>query len=467
MNYSMPRLLGRPDAFVFAGLVSLALMLQVRAAPPAGAAAKDPHKGPVAALLAGTKANFEGAATCSNAQCHGAPAANTAPGKQAGNEFTLWNGPRDPHRAAFKSLTPANAKGQQIWKAYQSTHPELANAQATTSEACISCHALSIPKERQGKDYKLTEGVTCDSCHGPSDKYIEPHKEVQWLPKQYQQLVAQNGNDPAKGHAALLTQWGAYYNKPIAFRAERCMSCHLEIDADMVAAGHPQPKFEMNWYTVTYADKHWKDPAGYFLAKLWATGQAVATRDAMKQLSERAKNPNVKDEALAEAYQQAAAHWSVFAPLVSTGTVPGEFKNMDAWAANLKSSFTRKDKAAVAKAADSLRAYAVQLAPAVDKWDPKLADATKVLNAIAAMPPDATPTGNQARDQQRLAIFALTNAIAGSPDKPPAAVAARGVIGAKLFPKDPQNPKEFLDIEKIPPAQFTAAMQEVVPKLPK
>ena len=466
MNHRKTRLFVRPDVFASAAFVSLALMLQVRAAPPAGAAAKDPNKGPVAQLLAGAKANFEGAATCSNAQCHGAPAANKAPGTQAGNEFTLWNGPKDPHRAAFKSLTPANPKGQQIWAAYQKMHPELASAQATSAEACISCHALSIPKERQGKDFKLTEGVTCDSCHGPSDKYIQPHAAAGWLPQQYQQALAQNGNNAAKAHAALLQQWGAYFNKPVAFRAERCMSCHLEIDADMVAAGHPQPKFEMNWYTVTYADKHWKDDPGYFLAKLWATGQAVAVRDAMKQLSDRAKNPNVTKQALDDAYLQASAHWSVFAPIVATGAVAGDAKGMQASAANLKASYDKNDKAAIVKAADALRAHAVQLAPAVDKWQPKLKDATAVLTAIAAMPPDATPTGNQARDQQRLAIFALTNAIAGSPEKPPAAVAARGLIGQKLFPKDPQT-KEFMDIEKIPPAQFTAAMQEVVPKLPK
>jgi len=465
MNHRTPRRFVRPDVFAFAAVVSFALMLQVRAAPPAGgAAAKDPTKGPVAQLLAGTKANFEGAATCSNAQCHGAPQPNNAPGKQAGNEFTLWNGPKDPHRAAFKSLTPANPKGQQIWAAYQKAHPELANAQATSSEACISCHALSVPKARQGKDYKLTEGVTCDSCHGPSDKYIQPHAAAGWLPKQYEQLLAQNNNDAAKAHAALLAQWGAYYNKPVGFRAERCMSCHLEIDADMVAAGHPQPKFEMNWYTVTYADKHWKDPAGYFLAKLWATGQAVAVRDAMKQLSDRAKNPAVDQKALDDAYRQATAHWSVFAPLASTGAVAGDAKNMQAWADNLKASFDKKDKPAIAKAADSLRAYAVQLAPAVDKWDPKKPDTVKVLAAIAAMPPDAAPEGALVRDQQRLAIFALTNAIAGSPEKPADAVAARGLIGQKLFPKDASG---FLDIEKIPPAQFTAAMHEVVPKLPK
>jgi hypothetical protein len=467
MNHCMPRLFGRPDVFVFAAVVSLALMLQVRAAPPAGgAAAKDPNKGPVAELLAGTKANFEGSASCSNAQCHGAQAPN-APPKQAGNEFILWNGPKDPHRAAFKSLGAANAKGQQIWAAYQKMHPELANAQAANSEACISCHALSIPAARQGKNYKLTEGVTCDSCHGPSEKYVQPHAAPAWLPKQYEQFLAQNNNDPAKAHAAFLNQWGVYFNKPIAFRAQRCMSCHLEIDADMVTAGHPQPKFEMNWYTVTYADKHWTDPAGYFLANLWATGQAVAVRDAMKQLSDRAKNPAVKDKELEDAYRQAAAHWSVFAPIASSGAItvdPKTVQNMTAWAANLKASFGKKDKAAVAKAADALRAYAVQLAPAVDKWQPKKADAVKLLAAVGSIPPDGTPEGNLARDQQRLAMFALTNAIASSPEKPADAVAARGVIGQKLFPKDAQG---FLDIEKIPPAQYTAAMQEVVPKLPK
>src|SRR5215213_4872628 len=96
-----------------------------------GQAAAGKRPGPNDDLLTlGIK--FEGAASCSNAQCHGADAPKEGKGATTLAEFTQWSG-GDKHKEAFGQLT--NDQGKAIAE-------KMKIADASADARCTSCHAL-------------------------------------------------------------------------------------------------------------------------------------------------------------------------------------------------------------------------------------------------------------------------------------------------------------------------------------
>jgi hypothetical protein len=351
---------------------------------------------------------FDGAASCSNAQCHGADAPKEGKGATTLAEYTQWSS-GDKHKDAYGQLT--NDEGKKIAAAMKI--PD-----ATADKRCTDCHALDVPKALNGKQYDKTEGVSCASCHGPSEKWIGPHKEKGWTEKQRAQY---------KTHDALLKATGLFDTKSVIDRANKCTSCHLSIDAEMVAAGHPQPTFELDYFSKSeakggiYTAQHWRDPnVPFYNASLWSTGQAVSLRDAMHQLAERAGG-KADAKAVADAYSQAMAHYGVF-----RGT--GYTTKWDPTAAALAKAVIGKDMAGIAKNAQMIADEAGKLAPSVGaaKWDK--ARTSGVLgyllkdNSIAAY-------GEKGMEQQAYAIYSLYNAI--TPNGP----AAKTIV-EQLFPPE-------------------------------
>ena len=66
-------------------------------------------------------------------------------------------------------------------------------------------------------------------------------------------------------------------------RANSCVACHQNLDADILAAGHPELRFELDGQSVA-EPKHWRDPPSTG-AKAWLVGQAVALREMSWALS--------------------------------------------------------------------------------------------------------------------------------------------------------------------------------------
>lgn len=60
-------------------------------------------------------------------------------------------------------------------------------------------------------------------------------------------------------------------------RANTCVACHQNLDADVLAAGHPELHFELDGQSVA-EPKHWRDEPSTG-AKAWLVGQAVALRE--------------------------------------------------------------------------------------------------------------------------------------------------------------------------------------------
>jgi hypothetical protein len=148
----------------------------------------------------------------------------------------------------------------------------------TRSEKCLGCHAPDV-KLAPNSGHRKIDGVSCEHCHGPAQEWLQAHVEKDWQSKKSSYYGR-----------------GFYDNANFKLRAERCASCHTEIDHEIVAGGHPPLQFEM----VAYAQimKHWDDqedqPPGSFSVDptLWAVGQVVGLKNLLDMVATRAGDAN-------------------------------------------------------------------------------------------------------------------------------------------------------------------------------
>lgn len=226
-------------------------------------------------------------ARCNTKDCHGADAPKGSPGL---NEYNLWKSV-DPHSKAFTTLYKAPSKA---------IGTAMGIAQVHASPKCLTCHSKVVAPEQVVPNVKwaVQNGVSCEVCHGPSEKWIDPHatpKEKSWS---HEKSVAQGMTDLRD-----LRAW-----------AGQCASCHLQIDHDMVTAGHPRLHFELVDYNAR-TGAHWKTEkhpsmeAG-FDGKAWTTGQAVSLSEALRNLARQLKAGAPADRQK-EAREQAEAYAAV------------------------------------------------------------------------------------------------------------------------------------------------------------
>ncbi len=216
---------------------------------------------PAAPRPAQDKFKYAGMAGCNTKDCHGAEAAKGSPGL---NEYTIWKA-QDPHAKAFTTLYKAPSKA--IGAAMKID-------KITDSPKCLSCHSKIVDAANvvEGAKWSLQNGVSCEVCHGPAEKWFKPHatpKESNWAHKQSVEAGMADLREPY--------DW-----------AVKCASCHLQIDHDMIKAGHPRLHFELVDYNAR-TGAHWKTEkhpsmAAGFDAKAWTVGQAVSLAEALKNL---------------------------------------------------------------------------------------------------------------------------------------------------------------------------------------
>jgi hypothetical protein len=99
---------------------------------------------------------------------------------------------------------------------------------------CVRCHATVVAND-------ASAGVTCESCHGPGQRYIVVHQD--------------------KGAYAKAVSAGLFdtRNNPRAW-VPLCVSCHVTDDRRLVAAGHPSGDDFDASTKMTLVAKHWKTP---------------------------------------------------------------------------------------------------------------------------------------------------------------------------------------------------------------
>jgi len=391
------------------------------------------------------KYKFHGANSCKGATCHDSGKPQGA-SKMAMNENTLWAG-KDEHAKAYKTLKGGKKervdRSLAIWAKYKGAGdpatPEL-------SQKCQKCHGLLVDAPLKGQAYNITEGVTCNSCHGPYEKIRDPHSVVGWADKER----AANGNDPVK----FWDKWAFYDTKDNKARADKCTSCHLSIEAKMVEAGHPQPHFDLYIYSSedVYKGRHWKQEKGLPGARLWAIGQGVSLRDALTQLAERASG-GAAPATVESAAKQALAHHSVFSAVFTSKAGPGDSKNLDGWMAQVKAGLAAKDNKKMADAAKQAAGHANLLADGLKAWNPTAANAGALIQAVAGTKTTATEIGELGAEQQSNAIYALYDSIASPKETDP----VLKQINDTLFPEP----------GKFDAAAYGKALTDIQPKLPK
>lgn len=238
------RLLRTPIALLLAVVPSL---FAAEASPPSPA----PH--------------FLGAAACSTSGCHGG-------GGHQQNQFFIWS-LQDAHsQRAPATLT--TARSRQIAAA-------LGVKDATTDPQCIACHAPlhTVPVAQRGKDFKTSEGISCESCHAPAENWLRSHTRPDWTPAD-------------RAHAGMRDLKNLYV------RANTCASCHQTVATPLLRAGHPELIFELDGQAAAQP-RHWREPTNAIGARAWFIGQAVALREMSWQLAQAP-----------EADDQLAARWA-------------------------------------------------------------------------------------------------------------------------------------------------------------
>lgn len=86
--------------------------------------------------------------------CHNLP--------RTGKLFDKWL--KGPHAKAYATL--ATEESIKLAKELKIKDPQ-------KSKECLVCHitAYGIPDSLKGEKYSVEEGVTCEACHGPGEKY--------------------------------------------------------------------------------------------------------------------------------------------------------------------------------------------------------------------------------------------------------------------------------------------------------
>lgn len=218
-----------------------------------------------------TAPRYIGAGSCSASACHN----SHTPHGLTGNEYTTWI-TRDPHARAYEALY--NERSTTIQK---NLHRNVA---AHEDARCLRCHvAPDHDVAKPPTPYFKSDGVSCESCHGPASAWINQHHLDGW-----QQTTAVEKR-----------RLGMHDTRSLLGRAQVCAKCHvgsagMEVDHELIAAGHPRLHFEFSAFHA-HLPRHWsdaKDRAGKvdLDAEAWVAGQFATAHAALDLLAARASN---------------------------------------------------------------------------------------------------------------------------------------------------------------------------------
>ncbi|HEX7655282.1 MAG TPA: multiheme c-type cytochrome [Verrucomicrobiae bacterium] len=203
-------------------------------------------------LPAADAPRYLGAPSCASTSCHGG-------GGAGHDQYLLWS-TRDFH-SQRPVATLATARSRQIAAGLGMADPQ-------TDTRCTACHAplTAIAPERQGPHFKVSEGVGCESCHGPAEPWLRPHTRPDFS-------------------RADRTATGLRDLQDLYVRAGTCVACHQVVAPALEQAGHPELIFELDGQSAT-EPRHWSAGKNGNGAQAWLVGQAVALRELSWQLEQ-------------------------------------------------------------------------------------------------------------------------------------------------------------------------------------
>ena len=218
-----------------------------------------------------------GVASCTSAGCHGGGQASQV----VGSEYNIWIA-QDPHARAYSTLF--EERSQQIVRLLDNLPADVAAA-PQQNDRCLVCHSMAGTEPRDPRLDVISDGVGCEACHGPADRWVSRHYEHRLSAAEREQL-------------------GLWETDRLVARTQICVRCHVgsagkgkyparDVNHELIAAGHPRLQFEMSAY-LEAMPKHWVvtpnrvEARDDFDALAWAVGQACASQAAMEQLASRA-----------------------------------------------------------------------------------------------------------------------------------------------------------------------------------
>jgi hypothetical protein len=401
-----------------------------------------------------------GVATCSGGNCHGAnqrPPGSAVPG----NEYITWS-KRDKHRQAYTVLLEDRA----VRIARALGLPDAAN-----QKLCLDCHADNVPSELRGRQFQLSDGVSCEACHGGASGWLGIHI---------------SGASHRDNVAA-----GLYpTDQPVA-RAEKCLGCHFGdstrfVDHRLFGAGHPRLPFELDTFT-TIEPAHFVVDQSYIDRKgpvsdvqVWAAGQAASLVRRMDALLDPKHAPHglFPEFALFDCQSCHHPYDSLHAPMPSgSGLGPGTVKLYDANAVMLRIAAARvapgaakalaahmlalhrattENWAAVQREAAAVRQIAVDLMPAVGHYDFGRADMQALYEAEIGLGTASDDWQFSRGEQIAMALEAIVANLRSGGYLDEAQADAIGEALAALY-------RSFINDETFRPEAFAKALKNLQP----
>ncbi len=423
-----------------AGSLAFAAAAPAPAAPPA-----EPSK-------------YTGPGSCASTSCHGSVRPR-ADARIAQNEYSIWV-VQDKHAKSYMALT--TPVGERIGR-------NLGIGKSEEAPKCLACHALDVAPDERAKTFDLSDGVSCESCHGPASAWLGEHTTRGWT---HAQSVA----------------LGMYDTRDVVQRTEKCLSCHLgsqdkSVDHEMIAAGHPDLYFELDSFSAVMP-RHWKVPRetapgvpeendAWSGVRDWGTGQAVQLRESLVRLEGRARGKAWPEFSELQCFD---CHHALTSPEQSwrqergyPGRRPGDpmwnesryvvfrdlVREVDAnSAAELDTQFAQlsklmsqlgPDRDAVVSAAGAAQATADRL---VSRIEAQRYDAASTLRLLDRISSDAEPIsaeGERSAEQATMALDSLFIAYAKNAQLPRAAEMRAAINGLFAQLEDPSayNPNNF------------------------
>jgi hypothetical protein len=258
----------------------------------------------------GTQPRFRGSGSCSATACHGSIVRQDGRiSRVRRDEHTVWISD-DAHARAYQTLFCR--RSQQIVK-------RLARGQgdpkpAHEDERCLACHTTPRrAEELEPTSWMHADGVGCESCHGPSEKWLGAHTTDTW-----------SGLAPAQKAG-----FGMTNTSDLVTRGRVCAGCHVgacskeglvvrDVNHDLIAAGHPRLYFELSAF-LDNMPSHWNErgvnagPAGPdgraadFPARAWAVGRLVTLEVSLELLEARAAKATAEHDRSLRASAEAAS----------------------------------------------------------------------------------------------------------------------------------------------------------------
>jgi hypothetical protein len=280
--------------------------LLLAAAVTFGSAAAQPAKDTPLPYQATAKSM--GVVNCATSLCHGS--IQPIPDSDVlQTEYVTWSRV-DKHARAYQVLL--GERSARIAR-------NLGLGNAWQAKECLDCHTHNVPANMRDERFELEDGVSCEACHGPAQR---------WLPKHVEEGATHAGNVAA----------GLYPLDDPVERARLCLSCHFG-NSDRFAshrimgAGHPRISFELDTFT-TIEPAHFKIDADWEKrkrvwdgVKVWAIGQALAVSELMNVLADpkRARHGLFPELVLFDCHAchhpMSDKHWAPRIPGIGPGVV--------------------------------------------------------------------------------------------------------------------------------------------------